>query len=102
MRKTERERLERDAGRDIGAELLESLREMKAEQAAAIHSPVAIARYRVQMSQSEFAKLLGVSVRTLQEWEQGRRAPSGAACSLLRVATERPDVLRELFLDGVA
>lgn len=102
MPKTEDELLERDAGRDIGAELLESLREMKAGEAAAFHSPVAIARYRVKMSQGEFAKLLGVSVRTLQEWEQGRREPSGAALSLIRVATERPDVLRELFLDRVA
>ncbi len=56
----------------------------------------------MKMSQSEFAKLLGVSVRTLREWEQGRREPSGAARSLIRVAKERPDVLRELFLDLVA
>jgi len=102
MPKTDDDLLERDAGRDIGTELLESLREMKAGEAAAVHSPVAIARYRVKMSQSEFAKLLGVSVRTLQEWEQGRREPSGAALSLIRVANERPDVLRELFLDRVA
>jgi putative transcriptional regulator len=54
------------------------------------------------MSQSEFARLLGVSVRTLQEWEQGRREPSGAARSLIRVEQERPEVLRELFLDQVA
>jgi len=101
MPKTEDELLERDAGRDIGAELLESLREMKGGEAAAIHGPVAIARYRVKMPQSEFAKLLGVSVRTLQEWEQGRRKPSGAARSLIRTANEHPDVLRELFLDPV-
>jgi len=102
MPKTEQELLERDAVRDIGAELLESIREMKAGETGAIHSPVALARYRVKMSQSAFAKLLGVSVRTLQEWEQDRREPSGAARSLIRVAQERPDVLRELFLDQVA
>lgn len=45
----------------------------------------------------EFAALLGVSVRTLQEWEQGRRKPSGAAASLLVLAQKRPDVLREVF-----
>jgi putative transcriptional regulator len=73
-----------------------------AGRSGAIHSPVALARYRVKMSQSEFARLLGVSVRTLQEWEQGRREPSGAARSLIRVAQERPEVLRELFLDQVA
>lgn len=102
MPKTEDELLERDAGRDIGSELLESIREMKAGESAVVHSPVAIARYRVKMSQGEFARLLGISVRTLQEWEQGRREPSGAALSLIRIANERPDVLRELFLDRVA
>lgn len=102
MPKTEQELLERDANRDIGAELLESIREMKAGEAAALHNSVAIARYRVKMSQSEFARLLGISVRTLQEWEQGRREPSGAARSLIRIAQERPEVLRELFPDEVA
>jgi len=48
------------------------------------------------MSQSEFAGLLGVSARTLQDWEQGRRAPTGAAQTLLRVATQHPEVLRDL------
>jgi putative transcriptional regulator len=100
--KTEQELLARDADRDIGAELLESIREMSSEKVGAIHGAVALARYRVKMSQSEFARLLGVSVRTLQEWEQGRREPSGAARSLIRVAQERPEVLRELFLDQVA
>lgn len=102
MPKTEEDLLKRDGTRDLGAELLQSIREMKAGDAAAIHSPVAIARYRVRMSQSEFARLLGVSVRTLQEWEQGRREPSGAARSLIRIAQERPEVLRELFLGEVA
>lgn len=102
MPKTEQELLERDTERDIGAELLQSIRELKAGTTGAIHNPVALARYRVEMSQSQFAKLLGVSVRTLQEWEQGRREPSGAARSLILVARERPEVLRELFLDQVA
>jgi putative transcriptional regulator len=47
-------------------------------------------------SQAAFAKLLGVSVRTLQEWEQGRKIPSGAAALLLKVATRHPKVLKEL------
>jgi len=102
MPKTEQELLARDANRDIGAELLESIGEMNAEKAGAIHSPVALARFCVNMSQSEFARLLGVSIRTLQEWEQGRREPSGAARSLIRVAQEHPEVLRELFLEQVA
>lgn len=102
MPKTEQELLDRDAERDIGAELLESIGQMTAGEAAAVHSPVAIARHRVQMSQSQFAQLLGVSVRVLQEWEQSAYEPSGAARSLIRVAQERPEVLRELFLDAVA
>jgi putative transcriptional regulator len=82
------------------ADLLEAVRDMKAGRAARTTtvavSPVAEARIRTQLTQAQFAKLLGVSVRTLQEWEQGRRQPSGAAQSLLRVAQGHPDVLREL------
>lgn len=57
---------------------------------------VAAARAATGLSQAEFAKLLGVSVRTLQEWEQGRKSPSGAAATLLKVATLHPKVLQEL------
>jgi putative transcriptional regulator len=52
------------------------------------------ARMRVGVSQSAFAQLLGVSVRTLQEWEQGRREPSGAAKTLLRIAMRSPEAIR--------
>ena len=48
------------------------------------------ARAKMDLSQSQFAKLLGVSVRTLQEWEQGRKKPKGAAQTLLRVAVQTP------------
>jgi transcriptional regulator with XRE-family HTH domain len=47
------------------------------------------------LSQSRFAEVLGVSVRTLQEWEQGRRAPSGAARALLLIAAKNPRAPRE-------
>lgn len=57
---------------------------------------VALARAATGLSQATFAKLLGVSVRTLQEWEQGRKAPSGAAVTLLKVAARHPEVLQEL------
>ena len=64
-------------------DLLASVRQMKTGKAARVTavevSAATEARNRVGMSQSEFAKLLGVSVRTLQDWEQGRREPSGAA-----------------------
>jgi putative transcriptional regulator len=101
MPMTEKEILERDANRDIGAELLQSVREMKAGNRGRVHqievSPVMEARHKVGLSQAQFALLLGVSKRTLQDWEQGRREPSGAAKSLLKVAEKRPDVLREIF-----
>ena len=48
---------------------------------------------KLRLSQDKFASLLGVSVRTLQEWEQGRRKPSGPAKSLLKVASYAPDVV---------
>jgi putative transcriptional regulator len=57
---------------------------------------VATARAATGLSQAAFAKLLGVSVRTLQEWEQGRKIPSGAAATLLKVAARHPKVLQEL------
>ena len=57
---------------------------------------VAAARAATGLSQAALATLLGVSVRTLQEWEQGRKAPSWAAATLLRVAARHPHVLKEL------
>lgn len=81
-------------------DLLESVRQMKAGKAARVTQvevpPLVEARNRAGLTQAQFAALLGVSVRTLQEWEQGRRQPSGAAKTLLRVAEKHPEVLREL------
>jgi putative transcriptional regulator len=54
------------------------------------------ARAKMDLSQSQFAKLLGVSVRTLQGWEQGRKKPTGAAQTLLRVAVQTPQALLSL------
>ena len=103
---SETQLLERDAARDLNAELLESIDQMNAGQIGrvsivtrtgqVIESPVAKARIASRLSQSQFAQLLGISVRTLQEWEQGRRQPSGAAKTLLRVAENHPEYLREL------
>lgn len=81
-------------------DLLTSVRQMKAGQAARSTqvqlSVAAQARATVGVSQSAFAKLLGVSLRTLQDWEQGRRQPTGAAQTLLRVASQHPEALMDL------
>jgi putative transcriptional regulator len=69
---------------------------MKAGTGTVVYSPITAARQKSGLSQSQFAELMGVSLRTLQEWEQGRRNPSGAAKTLLRVAESHPEVLREL------
>lgn len=50
-------------------------------------------RRNLQLSQTEFAHLLGISVRTLHQWEQGRRTPSGAASVLIRIAAEHPKIV---------
>ncbi len=84
--------------RNIGLEILEGIREIKkGEHGRVVNVPsVASIRERVGLSQSRFAQLLGVSVRTLQEWEQGRRAPSGAARTLLLIAQKNPSALLEV------
>ena len=83
--------------RDMAAELEQSVREMLSGQGTAVTvSPVAAVRVQSGLSQSAFAQLLGVSLRTLQEWEQGRRSPSGAAKKLLKIALIHPEILREL------
>ena len=82
-----------EAKRDLAAELLQSVREMKAGQVQVVSSPVIEARKKTGLSQSRFAALLGVSVRTLQGWEQGRKQPSGAARTLLAIASTNPKAL---------
>ena len=81
-------------------DLFASVRQMRRDQAACVTKvklpPAAEARAKVGLSQQDFARLLGVSARTLQDWEQGRREPTGAAKMLLRVAAMHPEVLLEL------
>ena len=117
----------RDAQRDIGAELLASLRELRAGKIArkttfeplpdgSVRRTVTLsngdiestevlsgtkwqllaARMQSGLSQSEFARATGISVRTLQEWEQGRKSPSGAAQSLLKLLSRHPRLIAEL------
>lgn len=84
--------------RKIGLEILEGIRELKAGKRGRVSTVPSAARVRTKLgvSQSEFAHLLGVSLRTLQDWEQGRRAPSGAARTLLLIVYRNPRVLFEV------
>jgi len=94
------------AERDIGKEILDGIREIKAHKAGKKHSrtkqlkdpaPPQVIRQRLKLSQAAFAGLMGVSLRTIQDWEQGRRKPSGPAEALLRIADQRPDVFLDLL-----
>ena len=101
MPMTDKQLRERDSKRDLGAELLQAVRDMKAGKGKVVAQievpPVVMARMKSGLSQSEFAGLLGVSVRTLQDWEQGRRQPSGAARTLITIAQQQPKVLKQVF-----
>jgi putative transcriptional regulator len=87
------------SGEEIGLKLLQSVREMKARNFARATevevNEVVQARQSTGLSQAEFASALSISKRTLQEWEQGRRSPSGAAQALIRIARKHPKILRE-------
>jgi len=87
------------SGEDLGHKLLQSVREMKAGQVARSTkvgpNEVVQARQGTGLSQAQFAAALCISKRTLQEWEQGRRTPSGAAKALIRIAKRHPAVMRE-------
>ena len=78
MVKSDKELEEMEKGRDIWQEILEGIREIQAGKGKKISVTLpAAARVRKAsgLSQSEFAEILGVSIRTLQDWEQGRRKP---------------------------
>ncbi len=83
--------------RNIGEEILESVRAIKRGEGkrSEVEEPdVKAVREKSGLSQAAFAALLGVSPRTLQDWEQGRRRPTGPARSLLRIADRHPEALR--------
>jgi putative transcriptional regulator len=91
--------------RDIGQEILEGIRDIKAHKAGEkvlrTHilkepAPAQVIRAKLKLSQSAFAGLMGVSLRTVQDWEQGRRKPSGPAATLLRIAEQKPEIFTQL------
>ena len=91
--------------RDIGQEILGGIREVKAYKAGTktlrvhtlkVPAPPKMIRTKLKLSQSAFAGLMGVSLRTVQDWEQGRRKPSGPAVALLRIAEQKPEVFMQL------
>lgn len=89
-----------EEGRDVWQEVLDGVREIKAGGGKVVAveppSPIVQARLKAGLTQARFAELLGVSKRTLEQWEQGRREPSGAAKTLIKVAELHPEVLREI------
>ena len=91
--------------RDIGAEILDGIKEIKEFKKGKLQlkvtelsepSPPQVIRSKLKMSQAGFAAMLGVSMRTLQDWEQGRREPQGPAVALLRIAEQHPEVFTQL------
>jgi len=91
--------------RDIGREILDGIREIKSFNKGAFKlkthtlsepSQPKVIRQKLKLSQSAFASLMGVSPRTIQDWEQGRRQPQGPAKSLLRIAEQNPNIFIEL------
>lgn len=91
-------------GEELGEKLSQSIREMKAGNASRVTqvapNEVAAARLKTGLSQTQFAQALHISARTLQEWEQGRRNPSGAAKALIGIAFKHPEVIAESLRDA--
>ena len=102
MPRREKELLVRDTKRNIGAELLQAIRDVKGGRHGAKYrieaNEVVAARLKSGLSQAQFAAALRISPRTLQQWEQGRRQPSGAAETLLKIVARHPEVLREVTM----
>jgi len=91
---------EHEAERDIWAEVLEAVDEIRAGggKRTTIEPKTAAARARLKsgLTQAQFAEVLGISRRTLEHWEQGRREPSGAARTLIKIAEKHPEILKEM------
>lgn len=98
---TEARLVARDSKRNIGEEVLQAIKDIKAGRTGRVFrvevSKATEARLKLGLSQADFAAMLGVSVRTLQDWEQGRRQPSGAAKALLKVAAAAPRTVKKVL-----
>lgn len=83
-----------------GADLLEAVQQMKKGKKGRVYTEEQLlaisARKSVNLTQRQFAELLNVSIDSIQDWEQGRRSPRGAAKTLLKIAQCHPNVLEEL------
>lgn len=95
------------AGQRMIASAKQALAFAKGEPKAGVaHIPneidTARIRRKVRMSQNQFAAYIGVSVRTIQEWEQGRVVPSGAARAFLTVIDREPDAVRRALVHFVS
>ena len=86
--------------REIGKEMREGILDIKAGRVGRRYTaesyPIVRAREKSGLSKAEFAQLLGVSIRTIQDWEQGHREPHAAAKTLIKVADLHPSILREI------
>ena len=92
--------------KELFEELLESVKQAKAIEKGElkpartfkvnVRSDIVKVRGKLGLSQSKFAAILGISADTLQNWEQGRREPTGAAKVLLRIAAKHPQILLEV------
>lgn len=67
----------------------------KSAKAWEAKSEVAKVRHSLDLTQEDFAKLLGIGLSTLRSWEQQKREPSGAAKMLIKIAVKHPEVLQE-------
>ena len=75
--------------------LAKSLSQLREGRYAPV-SEVSQVRQKTGLSQSQFAKSLGISVNTLKSWEQGQRKPSGAAATLMKLINKHPNLMGEL------
>lgn len=86
--------------RDLGQELLDAIHDIKQGKgkgrAVEGFDDVRQVRDELHLSQAAFSSLMGISMRTLQDWEQGRRKPRGPAMSLLRIAHKHPEAFVDL------